>query len=68
MIGQQKEKESVNDISVEQVVDYFQNILEVLQKNDEGSTVYDDAVTELTELGDQLSDMSHNWINLTTLY
>lgn len=58
----------MDNISVEQVVDYFQGILEVLEKNDEGSTVYDGAVTELTELGDQLSDMSHNWINLTTLY
>lgn len=58
----------MDNISVEQVVDYFQSVIKVLQENDEGSTTYDEAVDELTDLGEQLSDMSHNWINLTNLY
>jgi len=59
---------SVDNISIEQVIDYFQSMIQVLQENDEGSTVYDNTVSELESLGDQLSDMSHNWINLTNLY
>ena len=58
----------MDNISIEQVVDYFQSMIQVLQENDEGSTVYDKTVSELETLGDQLSDMSHNWINLTNLY
>jgi hypothetical protein len=59
---------SVDNISVDQVVDYFQSVIKVLQENDEGSTAYDEAVDELSELGEQLSELSHNWINLTNLY
>lgn len=58
----------MDNISIEQVIDYFQSMIQVLQENDEGSTVYDNTVSELESLGDQLSDMSHNWINLTNLY
>ena len=58
----------MDNISVDQVVDYFQSVIKVLQEKDEGSTTYDEAVDELTELGEQLSELSHNWINLTNLY
>ncbi len=58
----------MDNISVDQVVDYFQSVIKVLQENDEGSTAYDEAVDELSELGEQLSELSHNWINLTNLY
>ena len=58
----------MDDVSVENVVDYFQKIIEVFRQNDEGSTAYDNAVEELADLGLQLSDMSHDLINLTTMY